>query len=596
MTGCLASGFRHAARLAAPLSLCLLFASGVHAQPNPTPGQREGEASAPVRLRPTPAQSAPAPAQAAPAGSRADDRDRTIRQAQSLAKGKKFEEALALLDTLERGGDGDPIAVKLRGDCLRKLGRLDEAKDLYRRKADAMSARGGDATPMLIELERAIRESKDPRGAFAICLEIHRIGTAGAWVRDEMEALIVADSLGELAVSALEEEIGRRPQDQDLASLLIGALLFLGKDAEALREAQALDQMRSARGKVLLEYLRMMGGKGLGAPAVACADAALAEGLAGEEAQEALVLRAAAQRRMRDLRGAVDSYDRAAKADPKGPLVHLALRERADLLVRDLRDLEAGAAAQEDLIATLTDARPADRGRLLGQALVDLASTKLRMGLYEDATAVCKRVEEEAKDEESKGDAAFLQAEILFYGGRIDEARTAYERVAREHAGGNRVNDALDRLILLTRAGDAGSLPLAALGQIAYQRRFGEPARALVLCQDAERECSGCPAEEDFLREESLLLIELGRIDEAAVRADTLAARFPDSGASPAVLRAVADRLRARDGESETVLRRYEDLLVRFPKSHDAFEVRALLEKLRRVGERTGSREEDRRG
>ena len=91
-------------------------------------------------------------------------------------------------------------------------------------------------------------------------------------------------------------------------------------------------------------------------------------------------------------------------------------------------------------------------------------------------------------------------------------------------------------------------------------------------------------------------MIELGRIDEAAVRADTLAARFPDSGASPTVLRAVADAFRARDGENEAVIRRYEDLLVRFPKSHDAFEVRALLEKLRRVGEKIGSRAEGLRG
>jgi tetratricopeptide (TPR) repeat protein len=594
MTGRPAIGLRGTARFAAPFSLCLLLAVGVRAQTSPAPGNGEGGGS--IQLRSTPPRSASSPAQTAPTRGRVDDRDWTIRQAQSLARGKKCEEALALLDMLEGGGEDDPIAVKLRGDCLRKLGRFDEAKKIYRRKADAMSASGKDATPMLIELERAIRESNDPGGAFSVCLEIHRIGTAGAWVRDEMEGLIVADSLGARAVSALQEEISRRPEDQDLASLLIGALLFLGKDAEALREAQSLDRLRSAHGKVLLEYLRMMGGKGLGAPAVACADAALGEGLGAEDAQEALVLKAGAQRRMRDLRGAVDSYDRAAKADPKGPLVHVALRERADLLVRDLHDLKAGAAAQEDLITTLTDAGPADRGRLLGQALIDLANTKLRMGLYEDAVSVCKRVEEEAKDEESKGDAAFLQAEVLFYAGKIDEARTAYEQVAREHAGGNRVNDALDRLILLTRAGDAGALPLAALGQIAYQRKFGEPARALTLCQEAEKECSGCPAEEDFLREESLLLLELGRIDEAAVRADTLAARFPDSGASPEVLRAVADGFRARDGEGEAVLRRYEDLLVRFPKSHDAFEVRALLEKIRRTGERAGSGTEGSRG
>ena len=85
-----------------------------------------------------------------------------------------------------------------------------------------------------------------------------------------------------------------------------------------------------------------------------------------------------------------------------------------------------------------------------------------------------------------------------------------------------------------------------------------------------------------LLREESLSLLELNRIDEAAIRADTLAARYSDGPSAPVVLRAVADRMRAREGETAAVLRRYGDLVVKFPKSHEAFEVRSLLRELRR--------------
>lgn len=585
-----------AARVLGPLCLLLVLAADSSLAQVERPAAQRPAAQRPAVQQPPPGEPAQrrrpearpveSPPARPPAGREArQTRDRVLRDAQSLARSKNCEEALKLLDTLEEGGAGDPAAVKLRGDCLRKLRRFEEAQQIYRKEADALTTRGADPTPMLVELERTTRESGDSQKAFAICLEIHRTGAVEAWVRDEMEALIQADSLGENSVGALREEIARRPQDPDLRSLLIDAFLFLGRDAEALHEAIALDRARTARGTLILEHLHLLNEKRLGAPAIAAADAALAEGLTGEDAQEALYLKAAAQRRMGDLRQAVETYDEAVKADPDGSLAHLALRDRADLLVRDLHDLEAGAAAQEDLIASLEKARPADRGRLLGQALVDLAGTRLRMGRYEEAEAVCRRVEEEAKDPSSKEDAAFLQAEILFYAAKIDDARNAYERVAREFAGGNRVNDSLDRLLLLTRAGDAGPLALAALGQIAYQRRFGDPTRALSICLEAGRQCGGCPAQEDFLREESLLLLDVNRIDEAAVTADTLASRFPKASSPPSVLRAVADRMRERDGKSDTVMHRYEDLLVRFPNSHDAFEVRALLEKLRRPGE-----------
>jgi hypothetical protein len=54
--------------------------------------------------------------------------------------------------------------------------------------------------------------------------------------------------------------------------------------------------------------------------------------------------------------------------------------------------------------------------------------------------------------------------------------------------------------------------------------------------------------------------------------------------------------MRAREGDTERVVRRYEDLIVRFPKSQEAIETRGLLEKMRRTGGLEGGRGTERRG
>lgn len=513
-------------------------------------------------------------------------RSRVVLEAQILIRAGKFSDALNRLQSIPTDSKGDLEIAILRGTCLRRLGRGKDAAELYRTEADALISRSEDATPMLVELERVYREEKVPEKAFDVCLEIHRNGKSrAAWVLDEMESLIKADSLGERAIPALRREIERRPQASDLGNLLAGALLFLGRTDEALRFVGELDRSRDAHGGVLLEHVRLLDRKGLGEPAISAADAAIDAGLRGGDLQEALYLRACALRRIHRFPEASSGYERAAEAAPNGPLARVALRDRADLLVRDMSDLAGGSNAYQALITDL-EKGPSTReqGKLLGQSLVALADCKLRLGRYEEAAGILAKVEAISTDAEAKEEAAFQQAEILFYAGKADTAAAAYGRVVKQFPGGMRVNDALKRILLLTRSAGAGPLPVAALGQIAYQKRNGSPQRVLEICTEAEASCGGCAAAEDLLREESLALLDLGRIDEAVQRADTLAARYPSGGAAPEVLRAVADRMRQRDGDTDAVIRRYEDLLARFPQSHDAYEVRPQLERMRRSG------------
>jgi TolA-binding protein len=328
----------------------------------------------------------------------------------------------------------------------------------------------------------------------------------------------------------------------------------------------------------------MLGGKRAPESALALADAAIAEGLKGDDLQEAHLLRGHSLRKLRRPVEAVTAYEEAVGIATRGPLSRVAQRERADVLVRDLRDFEGGEKAYEDLIASLEKAPRRERGSLLSQALVALADCRLRMGRYETAEEALRIVEEREVNPAGKEEAAFQQAEILFYAGSVEEAKTGYERVVEEFGGGRRVNDALERILLLTRAAEAGPLPLAALGQIAYHRRVGSPQRVLEIAAEGAQFCGDCAAAEDFLRETCLALLELSRIEEAASSADSLADRFPDSGAAPGVLRAVADRMRERQGDTKAVMERYEDLVIRFPQSHEALEVRSLLRSLRKEG------------
>jgi tetratricopeptide (TPR) repeat protein len=507
---------------------------------------------------------------------------RAIRDAKSLVRLGKYKEALARLDAFREEGKKDRQHLLLRGTCLRKLGRHDEAIALYRMRADSLAAGGEDPTSMLVELERAFREKKDPEGAFAVCLELHRQGGGvGIWVRDEMESLIQADRLGERALEPLRAEILRRPEAADLKELYVGALLFLGRYEESLAEAIQLDRERRANGGVILEQVRWMDERGFGEHALVAIDAAIAEGLEDLRLQEAHYLRARALRRLRRPAEAADAYKLASEIAPRTEHAHVALRDRADLLVRDLGDLAAGEKAYLDLIAVIDPSEGKETGELLATARVSLADCRLRMGRYESAAEVLAHVEREATDAKSREEAAYQQAEIHFYAGSIEQAREGYQRVVDQFVGGPRVNDALDRILLLTRTTEAEGIPLAALGQIAYQRRVDAPARALEIAREASAICGDCAAAEDLLREECLALIDLDRIEEAAGRADTLAVLHPEGGSAPEVLRAVADAMHAREGATDAVKQRYEDLVVRFPRSHEAFEVRTLLREMR---------------
>jgi tetratricopeptide (TPR) repeat protein len=566
---------------AVALGVLLLAGSAGPASP-----QGAQEPASPVPQRNSRQRPAATPELDPPKGNLSVDSMRKLRDAQSLLRLGKYDQALTVLGMIKEP-DAGPHIVGLKGTCLRKLGRTDQAIDLYRHEAEARVARGEDAMAMWVELERALREGKRLEEAFELCLEVRRSGGAeSGWVRDEMESLIQADGLGERALAPLRREIENRPQDGDLRDLLIQALFFVGRMEESLIEARTLDQARKAHGKVLLNHLRLLEEKARREPALAAADAAIAEGLAGNDLQEALLLKARALRRLHRLPEATDAFQAAVDAAPKGPLAHLALRDRAALFVKDMGDLDRGSAAYEALIAVLEKSPSSENGRLLAQARVALADARLGMGRYEEAAAVLKIVEEQAADPTSREEAAFEQAEIYFYAGKTEEASAGYGRVVKEFAGGTKVNDALERMLLLTRAAEAGPLPLAALGQIAYQRRVGSHERALQVCGEAAAACGDCPAAEDFGEQRAMVLLDLGRIEEAATVADTLAARHADGASAPRVLRAVADRMRDRDGDTEAVLHRYEDLLIRFPKSHEAFEVRSFLEKLRRTGER----------
>jgi tetratricopeptide (TPR) repeat protein len=530
----------------------------------------------------------PDPAQGAAYG-------RTLRSAKSLSRQGKYAEALAQLRAFHEQGALDPEYQQLVGTCLRKLGRFDEAAELYRDRADTLAAHGEDPTQMLVELERVYRESQDLDAAFKVCLELHRQGGGvGAWVRDEMESLIQADLLGDQALAPLREEIERRGDAEELRDLYLDALLFLGRYEESLQEAVLLDRQRNANGEVILDRIRWMDQRGVGQETLEAIDAAIAEGLAGNQLQEAHYLRARSLRRLRRHADAAGAFQQAAEIAPEGPLARAVLQERADLLVRDLRDLAEGEAAYLALIENIRSGKDPKKATLLARARVALADCLLRMGRYEDASEVVRQVEEESKEPADREEAAFQQAEIHFYAGQIDEARAGYERVVEEFAGGTRVNDALDRILILKRSAGAEAVPLAALGQIAYQRRVGAPERAREIAHEALEFCNDCAAAEDLLREECLALVELGRLEEAAIQADSLAELHPEGGSAPPVLREVADSMHRRDGPTDEVLRRYEELVIRFPQSHEALEVRNLLRDLRKgpSHEQTKSKED----
>jgi len=273
---------------------------------------------------------------------------------------------------------------------------------------------------------------------------------------------------------------------------------------------------------------------------------------------------------------ALAAYQEAAAAKPGSPeAVH------ARLLAGKLYQTELG-----DYGAALAQYSSMDRAALSAddrEALLSLeADCHLRMGDLAKAAASFDALAAESADPEAKERAAFEKAELLFFQGKVTEATEGYFGLAGSFPTGRLVDDALDRIFLLSENGEGeGEALLKAFGDAEYRARVGDPVGAVGRLQKLVTDNAEAPIVDDARFRIGAILAAAGRPEEGAQALHALAVDLPDSKYAPRALRRAGDLWR-EVGRPEEALKEYQQLFSKYPQSLDADEVRAAAEDLRR--------------
>jgi len=210
---------------------------------------------------------------------------------------------------------------------------------------------------------------------------------------------------------------------------------------------------------------------------------------------------------------------------------------------------------------------------------LELGDCYVAMGDFDRAVATFSGIARRGGVAEVVGGAGFRLAEALFYRGQIDSARSAFLKVAESFPSRGYGNDALEKVLLI----DESESPerLAEYARAEWLDFAGKPDSALSLLSAIR-----VGSEDEVLLgyaclKEAEILNRLGRSSESVAVLGSYLDDHRESHLAPRLQKALGDTFAEYLQDDQRAQRTYEDLLVRYPDSAVAVEVRKVLEEMR---------------
>ena len=180
------------------------------------------------------------------------------------------------------------------------------------------------------------------------------------------------------------------------------------------------------------------------------------------------------------------------------------------------------------------------------------------------------------------GDGFFTNAEGRFLAGQFDQATAAYGEFTQRFPRNLRVNQALERMLLIADGTDFDREPLRIYARAEGMRHVGHPDSAEVVLTEGLARYPGARLRWHY----RFALAELARDrgDHAGAIVQALAVADTSSGSrlAPAALKLAGDETLASGGPATKASEYYQALLERYPDSPLAPGVRAQLLLLRK--------------
>lgn len=180
------------------------------------------------------------------------------------------------------------------------------------------------------------------------------------------------------------------------------------------------------------------------------------------------------------------------------------------------------------------------------------------------------------------GDGLYAQAEAAFHSGQFEEATKRYQEFAQKYLRNLRVNDALDRMLLIRESRDFDDEPLRIWARAEAYREEAKPDSAAALLRDGLARYPGAALRFRF----HLALAEIARDrgDHAGALAQAIAVADTTlkSRLVPYALKMAGDETLAMGGAPDRAMVYYQALLERYPDSPLVPDVRARVITMRK--------------
>ena len=503
-----------------------------------------------------------------------DPIERQLMEARTFSRRGQHAQAAFVYEQLLRRYPDDLRVLGEYSTSLVILRRFPEAELTLKRLAAAEPQ--NETYPR--EMERVHRLQGHTKEAINDCVTIAvRFPSQAEWARTEIRSLTSANpELAVLAMDALESAAAQNPKRADLRILVAELAFDAGREMDAIADARAADAAGARNGEPLFALMGRARATGKRQVALTLGEELREKYPNASYRPRLLIVLGDLYTDSKQMPLALAAYQEAATAKPGSPeAVH------ARLLAGKLYQTELG-----DYGAALAQYSSMDRAALSAddrEALLSLeADCHLRMGDLAKAAASFDALAAESADPEAKERAAFEKAELLFFQGKVTEATEGYFGLAGSFPTGRLVDDALDRIFLLSENGEGeGEALLKAFGDAEYRARVGDPVGAVGRLQTLVTDNPEALIVDDARFRIGAILAAAGRPEEGAQALHALAVDLPDSKYAPRALRRAGDLWR-EVGRPEEALKEYQQLFSKYPQSLDADEVRAAAEDLRR--------------
>ncbi len=247
-------------------------------------------------------------------------------------------------------------------------------------------------------------------------------------------------------------------------------------------------------------------------------------------------------------------------------------------------ELLSGPLGRIDDAVALYDTLLADR-RLRGRhenVRLEKADIQLRIGRFDGALSEFRQLSAMARTESVRERSRFLVGELFFYMGEIDSAAASYAELLDEFPEGNLANDALERIFLFNENFEGAGEALKSFARLVRIEASGDVAPALALGDSLIVLYRGAPIHDDLLSKMATLAASSDAPARAIGYVDSLTALYPESRMASRGLRLKGSVQEELIGDPKAALGTYETLLINYPDSIDAAEVRPRVTRLRR--------------